>query len=46
MVASPLVTVMVKDTIAVESMDFSDNRVFGVLLHTMQGSILGMIAYI
>ena len=46
MAVSPLVAVMVKDTIVVESMEFSYGQMFDVLLHTMQGPILGMTAYI
>ena len=45
MAASPLLAVMVKDTIVAESMEFSDDQMFDILLHTMQGAILGMTAY-
>ena len=44
--ASLLVATMAKDTIRVESMGFSDDRVCTVLLHTMQGPTLGMTTYI
>ena len=44
--ASLLVAIMAKDTTRAEYMGFSDDRVCTVLLHTTQGLILGMTAYI
>ena len=43
---NPLVAIAVRTSLVVESKDFSSDQVFGIIVHSRQGPILGISAYI
>ena len=43
---NPLVAIAVRTSMVVESRDFCSERVFGIIVHSQQGPIMGISAYI